>query len=177
MKGPGSNPPQGKASRRQWLSRMTAMGAAGASGLWVVRSWASSGPFNLAGTATPALQEALKHFAAGAAMQRGRLKIDIDALVENGNAVPVAVTYTGPPVEGVYVRALGLFTELNPAPDVAVFRWPAPAAGLQMPARVSTRMRLATSQGITAAALLSDGSCWFDRVEVLVTLAACIEES
>ena len=43
--------------------------------------------------------------------------------------------------------------------------------------RVSTRMRLATSQGITAVALLSDGSGWIDRVEVLVTLAACIEES
>ena len=30
---------------------------------------------------------------------------------------------------------------------------------------------------LTAVALLSDGSGWIDRVEVLVTLAACIEES
>jgi sulfur-oxidizing protein SoxY len=129
---------------------------------------------------TPELQAALKQFSAGAPLQPGRLKIEIDAIVENGNAVPVTVTYTGPPADGASVVALGLFTELNPAPDVAVFRWPAPAPGqtrAALPARVSTRMRLATSQGVIAAARLSDGSAWIHRVDVLVTLAACIEES
>jgi sulfur-oxidizing protein SoxY len=40
---------------------------------------------------------------------------------------------------------------------------------------VSTRIRLATSQQLVAVARLADGSCWAQRVDVVVTLAACIE--
>lgn len=171
-----------KRNRRRWLKQVTAAAAAAsASGGWVVQAWAAASTEPSQGTL---LQSALKEFAGGATLQRGRLKIDVDALVENGNAVPITLIYTGPLTDGVRVRALGLFTELNPAPEVAVFRWSdtganpnGQTADLQMLPRVSTRMRLATSQGITAVALLSDGSGWIDRVEVLVTLAACIEES
>ena len=42
-------------------------------------------------------------------------------------------------------------------------------------ALVSTRIRLATSQKLTAVARLSDGSYWSDTVSVVVALAACIE--
>ena len=42
-------------------------------------------------------------------------------------------------------------------------------------AQVSTRIRLATSQTVVAVAKLADGSCWSDSVELLVTLAACLE--
>jgi sulfur-oxidizing protein SoxY len=42
-------------------------------------------------------------------------------------------------------------------------------------AMVATRMRLATSQRVVAIAELSDGSFWQGSVEVVVTLAACIE--
>lgn len=166
--------------RRRWLkqvAQVASFSAAAASSAWSVQSWASTSTEPAAGSL---LQAALKDFAGGATLQRGRLKIDVDALVENGNAVPIALTYVGPLAHGVRVRALGLFTELNPAPEVAVFRWPEVQQGAgpaHMLPRVSTRMRLATSQGITAVALLSDGSGWIDRVEVLVTLAACIEES
>lgn len=161
--------------RRRWLKQVTAVSAAAASGGWAVQSWAAASTEPPPGSL---LQTALKDFAGGATLQQGRLKIDVDALVENGNAVPITLTYVGPLADGVRVRALGLFTELNPAPEVAVFKWPeAHPADAQLLPRVSTRMRLATSQGITAVALLSDGSGWIDRVEVLVTLAACIEES
>ena len=163
--------------RRRWLKQVTAVSAAAASGGWAVQSWAAASTEPPPGSL---LQTALKDFAGGATLQQGRLKIDVDALVENGNAVPITLTYVGPLADGVRVRALGLFTELNPAPEVAVFKWPEAQQGAghaQMLPRVSTRMRLATSQGITAVALLSDGSGWIDRVEVLVTLAACIEES
>ena len=40
---------------------------------------------------------------------------------------------------------------------------------------VSTRIRLATSQQLVAVARLSDGSYWTHTVDVVVTLAACIE--
>ncbi|MDO9216933.1 MAG: hypothetical protein Q7U14_06645 [Lacisediminimonas sp.] len=36
-------------------------------------------------------------------------------------------------------------------------------------------MRLATSQNLLAVARLSDGSYWSHQVDVVVTLAACIE--
>lgn len=161
--------------RRRWLKQVTAVSAAAASGGWAVQSWAAASTEPPPGSL---LQTALMDFAGRATLQQGRLKIDVDALVENGNAVPITLTYVGPLADGVRVRALGLFTELNPAPEVAVFKWPeAHPADVQLLPRVSTRMRLATSQGITAVAMLSDGSGWIDRVEVLVTLAACIEES
>lgn len=168
-------------ARRLWLGRCGAAAAVCTAGVWQVQAIAASMPSEgQAPGPSPELQAALQRFSAGVRLQTGRLKIDIDAIVENGNAVPVTVTYAGPKSSGARVVAMGLFTELNPAPDVAVFRWPPPAPGetrVDWPARVSTRMRLATSQGVTAAALLSDGSGWIHRVEVLVTLAACIEES
>ncbi len=36
-------------------------------------------------------------------------------------------------------------------------------------------MRLATSQTVVALAQMNDGSFWQHRVDVIVTLAACIE--
>lgn len=168
-------------ARRHWLSRCGAAAAACSAGVWQVQAFATPMPSEgQTPGQNPELQAALKRFSGGVPLQPGRLKIDIDAIVENGNAVPVTAAYTGPTSTGLSVVALGLFTELNPAPDVAVFRWPPQAPGETrgaLPARVSTRMRLATSQGVIAAALLSDGSGWIHRVEVLVTLAACIEES
>jgi sulfur-oxidizing protein SoxY len=44
-------------------------------------------------------------------------------------------------------------------------------------ASVSTRMRLADSQKVIAIAQLSDGSFWSESVDVIVTLAACLEDS
>ena len=39
----------------------------------------------------------------------------------------------------------------------------------------ATRIRLADSQTVTAIAEMSDGSLWSDSVEVIVTIAACLE--
>ena len=43
-------------------------------------------------------------------------------------------------------------------------------------ARVSSRIRLANSQRVVAIARLSDNSFWSDSVDVMVTLAACLED-
>ncbi|MFZ9298011.1 MAG: thiosulfate oxidation carrier protein SoxY, partial [Hylemonella sp.] len=42
-------------------------------------------------------------------------------------------------------------------------------------ATVSTRIRLATSQKLVAVARMSDGTFWSDTIEVIVTIAACLE--
>ncbi len=68
-------------------------------------------------------------------------------------------------------RRIALLTERNPRPEVAVFQL-GPAAGR---ARIDTRIRLATSQQVLALAQLGDGTWWQHRVDVIVTLAACIE--
>ena len=60
----------------------------------------------------------------------------------------------------------------NPLPNVAVFRL-GPRAGRAI---VTTRMRLATSQVVTALAELSDGSWWSDEASVIVTLATTMIE-
>jgi len=120
--------------------------------------------------ATPeAMQAAIAAFAGAAALQDGRVKLDIASLVENGNTVPVTVSVAG--VEAGSVRRIALFTQMNPQPDVAVFQL-GPLAGR---AQVATRIRLATSQTVVALAQLADGSVWQQRVDVLVTLAACVE--
>ena len=43
-------------------------------------------------------------------------------------------------------------------------------------ARVSTRIRLASSQTVVAIARLSDDLFWSNSVDVMVTLAACLED-
>jgi sulfur-oxidizing protein SoxY len=44
-------------------------------------------------------------------------------------------------------------------------------------ANIQTRMRLADTQLVVAIAAMSDGSFWRDEIEVVVTMAACLEES
>jgi len=122
--------------------------------------------------ATPAaLEAAMQAFTGGAPVRDGRVAIEIAELIENGNTVPVTVTVDSPMTAADHVQRLALFTERNPQPEVAVFHL-SPAAGR---ARVGTRMRLATSQRVVALARASDGSCWRHQVEVVVTLAACVE--
>jgi sulfur-oxidizing protein SoxY len=119
----------------------------------------------------PALAAALARFADGGSWREGRVQLELPELVENGNAVPVSISVDGLGSAGEQVTALALFTARNPAPEVAVFTFLARLG----PVRVSTRMRLATSQAVVAAARMSDGSVWMRRIDVLVTLAACVE--
>jgi sulfur-oxidizing protein SoxY len=73
--------------------------------------------------------------------------------------------------EADHVKAIAIFNESNPQRDVANF-YLGPRAGR---ATVATRIRLATSQNLVAVAKMNDGSCWSQTVDVLVTLAACVE--
>jgi sulfur-oxidizing protein SoxY len=122
--------------------------------------------------ATPeSLAAAVQALTQGAAVQTGKVGLTIAELVENGNAVPVSVQVDSPMTVADRVQRIALFTERNPRPEVAVFEF-GPAAAR---ARVDTRLRLATSQKVLALAQLGDGSWWQHSVEVVVTLAACVE--
>ncbi len=117
------------------------------------------------------LEAAIRGFAGAAPVQAGRVTLDIAPLVENGNAVPVTVGVDSPMSAADHVKRIALFNERNPQREVAVFHL-GPRAGR---ASVATRIRLASSQQLVALAELSDGSVWSRRVDVIVTLAACIE--
>ena len=123
--------------------------------------------------ATPEMmQDAVRAAIGEAQVQKGKVKLDLPPLVENGNSVPCTVTVDSPMIAADYVKAIHIFNEKNPQPNVISVKL-GPRAGK---ASFSTRIRLADTQNITAIAEMSDGSCWSDEVFVIVTLAACVEE-
>jgi sulfur-oxidizing protein SoxY len=123
--------------------------------------------------ATPEMmQDAVRAAIGEAQVRKGKVKLDLPPLVENGNSVPCTVTVDSPMTATDYVKAIHIFNEKNPQPNVISVKL-GPRAGK---ASFSTRIRLADTQNITAIAEMSDGSCWSDEIFVIVTLAACVEE-
>jgi sulfur-oxidizing protein SoxY len=120
-----------------------------------------------------AMHAAIKAFVGDSPMKSGRVKLELPPLVENGNAVPLGITVDSPMTDADHVKAIHVFTEKNPQPNVAAFQL-GPRAGT---ANIQTRMRLADTQLVIAIAEMSDGTFWRDEVEVVVTMAACLEES
>jgi sulfur-oxidizing protein SoxY len=118
-----------------------------------------------------AMAAAVSQFAGGQPVRRGRVKLEIATLVDNGNVVPLRVTVDSPMSAADHVSEIAIYNEKNPQKDVGRFTL-GPRAGK---AEVSTRIRLATSQKLTALARMNDGSVWSDTVDVVVVLAACIE--
>jgi sulfur-oxidizing protein SoxY len=122
--------------------------------------------------ATPAMMDAaIKKVVGGAALRKGKVKLDLAPLIENGNTVPLAVSVESPMSAEDYVKAIHVFNEKNPQPDIISVHL-GPRAGK---AAFSTRIRLADSQNVVAIAEMNDGSLWSDTVEVIVTIAACLE--
>lgn len=117
------------------------------------------------------MAQAIAAFAQGQPVRSGRVKLDIAELVDNGNVVPVSVSVDSPMSATDHVQQIALFNDRNPQRDVAVFSL-GPRAGRAL---VSTRMRLSTSQQLSAVARLSDASLWIHTVDVIVALAACVE--
>jgi sulfur-oxidizing protein SoxY len=117
------------------------------------------------------LAAAIRAFTGGVAPKTGRVKLDIEPLVENGNTVPITVSVTSPMTAADHVTRIAVFNELNPQREVIAMTL-TPAMGH---AQIATRIRMATTQQIVAVAQMSDGSFWQHPVDVIVTLAACIE--
>lgn len=126
-----------------------------------------------AAEATPeALTTAIKEVTGGRPVQVGKVTLDIPPLVENGNAVPLTVSVESPMTAEDHVKAIHVFNEKNPQPHV-FNAWLGPANGR---ARVATRIKLADTQKVVAIAETSRGEFWSANAEVIVTLAACLED-
>ena len=121
--------------------------------------------------AADALRAAVRQWAGGQPVREGRVTLDIAPLVENGNAVPVLIQVDSPMIAGDHVQEIVLFNERNPQRDMLRCQL-GPLSGK---AQLASRVRLATSQQLVALARLSDGSLWSRHVDVIVTLAACVE--
>ncbi len=158
MSGAAGAPASG--TRRRWLSLAAGMGA------WIVlRPAAAQAP-------AEDLASAIRAYTGGATLRAGRIRFDIAELIDNGNSIPITISVDSPMTAANHVTSIAVFNEKNPQRDVARFQL-GPRAGR---ATVSTRIRLATSQQLVAIARLNDGSWWSQRVDVIVTLAACIED-
>ncbi len=117
------------------------------------------------------LAAAVASYAAGKKVTEGKVKLDIAELVDNGNVVPITVSVDSPMTAANHVKSIAVFNEKNPQREVVKF-----SLGERYgKADVSTRIRLATTQKLVAVAQMSDGTFWSHTVEVIVTLAACIE--
>jgi sulfur-oxidizing protein SoxY len=126
-----------------------------------------------AAASTPGQMETAIRLVIGEAEVRmGKVTLDLPPLVENGNTVPMTVSVDSPMTKTDYVKAVHVFNEKNPQANVISMQL-GPRAGKAV---VSTRIRLAGTQKLTAIAELSDGSYWSGSQEVIVTLAACLED-
>src|SRR4051812_12630613 len=150
-------------SRRVFLRRAGALAASTAVAIW---------PRAPACAAPEAMRQAIRAVLVEAEARPGKVTLDIPALVENGNAVPLTVSVESPMSEDDHVKAIHVFNEKNPQPHVISIALGARAGR----AKVATRIKLADSQQVIAIAEMSDGSFWGGSADVIVTLAACVED-
>ena len=149
-------------SRRQFFVAVGSLGA-----MLAVRSAQAQVAANPA-----AFGAAIGKVTGGAEVKKGRVKLDIPPLSENGNTVATSVTVESPMTAKDYVKAIHLFAEKNPQPNIISVHL-GPRAGK---ATIATRIRLADTQTVTAIAEMSDGSFWQDTGDVIITLGACLED-
>jgi sulfur-oxidizing protein SoxY len=139
----------------------------------VAAAGAALAPLVTPAQATEAMMaEAIRELIGGSTLQRGRVKLELPSIVENGNTVSLTVSVESPISEADHVKSIHIFNQKNPQPYVAAFNL-GPRVGK---ASVSTRIRLADSQRVVAIARLNDGSFWSSSADVIVTLAACTEQ-
>jgi sulfur-oxidizing protein SoxY len=155
--------------RGRWLTRRGVLRA----GLGAIPAGTALSLIVRPADATPeSMREAIKKVVGDAKVNRGRVKLDIPPLSENGNSVSCVVSVESPMTAADHVKAIHLFNEKNPQPNVIGVHL-GPRAGQ---ARIDTRIRLSDTQTVTAIAEMSDGSFWSDSANVIVTLGACLED-
>jgi sulfur-oxidizing protein SoxY len=129
-------------------------------------------PLGQARATSADLDAAIKEVTGGAALHPGRIKLDIPPLIENGNTVPLTVSVESPMTETDHVKAIHVFNEKNPQPHV----FNASLGPRNGKAVVGTRIKLADTQKIVGIAEMSNGEFWTTSADVIVTIAACIED-
>ena len=149
-------------TRRAALAGATATGAS----LLTLRSVTPA-------SATPeAMRSVIRTIVGDAHLRAGRVQLDLPPLVENGNTVPMTVTVESPMTARDHVKAIHVLNEKNPQPYVLTVHLNHRAGKPNF----STRIKLGDTQRVVAIAQMSDGSFWSGEQDVIVTIAACLED-
>lgn len=115
------------------------------------------------------IDEVIKKFTDGKSVAQGRVKLDVPEIAENGNTVPMTVSVESPMTPQNYVQEVLVVADGNPRSGIATFKF-GPNTGV---AEANTRVRLASTQNITAVAKMSDGNFFSVTKEVKVTIGGC----
>lgn len=102
-------------------------------------------------------------------IRSGKVTLELPKLAESGNVVPVSISVESPMTERDYVKSIHLFAEKNHLPRV----FEAHLGPHNGRARVASRIRLVTSQRVTAVAVLSDDTVWSGNFDIEVTVSSC----
>ena len=130
-------------------------------------------PFGSASATPEAMAAAIRKVVGDSVVREGRVNLDLPPLVENGSTVPLVVSVESPMTVADYIKAVHVFNEKNPQPNVFTVRL-GPRNGRAV---VGTRIKLGDSQKIVAIAETSGGQFWSASADVIVTLAACLDEA
>src|SRR4029077_19374997 len=74
-----------------------------------------------AAATSAAMEEAIRALVGEAAINRGKVRLELPPIVENGNTVPLTVSVESPMTENAHVPSIHIFNEKNPQPYVAAF--------------------------------------------------------
>ena len=114
-------------------------------------------------------QDLINKFTGGKKPAEGKVKFDLPEIAENGNTVPMTVTVDSPMTEASHVTDVLVVADGNPRGGIATFHF-SPLSGA---AEANTRIRLATTQNLTAVAKMNDGSFFMASKQVKVTIGGC----
>ena len=115
----------------------------------------------------------LARLTGGATPEASGVDIELPQIAENGNSVPMRVRVASPMTEQDHVTAIHIIAERNPRPLVGTFHL-GPRSGR---AELATRVRLAGTQKVRVLAELNGKRFRMGEMDVLVTSAACLDES
>lgn len=136
-----------------------------------------AGLAGLALVITPGLAEATPSEVASAIaklygdkkFESGKIKLDVPEIAENGLVVPINLEVESPMTDADHVKAVHVFAEGNPLPNVISYKF-TPSCGK---AAASARMRLAETQNIVCIAEMSNGALYRANATIKVTIGGC----
>ena len=125
-------------------------------------------PFPAQATPEGAL-EAIEKIIGEKAPKTGKIKLILPQIAEDGGTVPLTVSVDHAMKPDDYVKAVHIFTDGNPQPEVANYFF-GPHNGK---AQVSIRLRLIRTQKVIALAEMSNGDVYIERRQIKVTIGGC----
>src|SRR3982751_3099445 len=105
--------------RNKSLTRRKFLAATG--GLAIAAAVPSKTVAQLNRTQPNNMPEVIARLVGSAKINEGKVKIALPPLVENGHLVPLTVRVDSPMTEGDHVKAIHVFTDKNPLPEVISF--------------------------------------------------------